>query len=91
MSVLLVCREVESRTPDYSVVDVEESLWSLDEEDDAEGQAIKMLMITLVKPPLSEDEVKWKKGDSKTLMLTAYREICAWSRLMRHHLAETEE
>lgn len=75
----LVCREVESRTPDYSVVDVEESLWSLDEEDDAEGQAIKMLMITLVKPPLSEDEVKWKKGDSHNLMLNANQESCAKS------------
>ena len=43
-------------------MDVEESLWSLDEEDDASGQPIKLLMITLVKPPLSEDEIMWKKG-----------------------------
>ena len=43
-------------------MDVEESLWSLDEEDDAQGRPAKMLMITLVKPPLSEDEVLWKKG-----------------------------
>lgn len=47
-------------------MDVEESLWSLDEEDDAQGRPAKMLMITLVKPPLSEDEVLWKKGAPQT-------------------------
>ena len=57
-----VAREEEGRRKDYAVVDVEESLWSLDDEEDAQGQAIKLLMITLVKPPLSEDEVMWKKG-----------------------------
>jgi len=55
-------RDEEGKRKDYAVVDVEESLWSLDDEEVAGGQAIKLLMITLVKPPLSEDEVMWKKG-----------------------------
>ena len=58
-------REEEDRRKDYAVVDMEESLWSLDEEEDASGQAIKLLMITIVKPPLSEDEIMWKKGDRR--------------------------
>lgn len=59
------------------MVDVEESLWSIDEEDDANGQAIKMLMITLVKPPLSEDEVMWKKGTSCSVLINglAFTEV----------------
>ena len=55
-------RDEEGKRKDYAFVDVEESLWSLDDEEDASGQAIKLLMITLVKPPLSEDEIMWKKG-----------------------------
>ncbi len=55
-------RDEEGKRKDYAVIDVEESLWSLDDEEDASGQAIKLLMITLVKPPLSEDEIMWKKG-----------------------------
>ena len=55
-------RDEEGKRKDYAVIDVEESLWSLDDEEDASGQAIKLLMVTLVKPPLSEDEIMWKKG-----------------------------
>lgn len=44
------------------MVDVEESMWSLDEEEGQDGEDCKVLMITLVKPPLTEDEVMWKKG-----------------------------
>ena len=55
-------REEEGKRNNYAVVDVEESLWSLDDEEDTQGEATKLLMITLVKPPLSEDEIMWKKG-----------------------------
>ncbi|KAK9810351.1 hypothetical protein WJX72_009272 [[Myrmecia] bisecta] len=44
------------------VIDPTESMWSLDEEEDAAGEAIKTLMVSLVKPPLTEDEIMWKKG-----------------------------
>ncbi|KDD72615.1 hypothetical protein H632_c3121p1, partial [Helicosporidium sp. ATCC 50920] len=38
-----------------------ECLWSLDEEE-INGEDVKILMITLVRPPPSEEEVTWKKG-----------------------------
>lgn len=43
------------------VVDPPECMWSLDDETDDNGEKIKLLMITLVKPPLTEDEMQWKK------------------------------
>jgi hypothetical protein len=62
--VIVVYREEEKKHPsDYAVVDVAESMWSLDDDDDAHGQPCKQLMINLVKPPLSEDEIMWKKGE----------------------------
>eukprot|EP00887_Chlorella_sp_A99_P002814 scaffold6.g2814.t1 len=52
----------EARRRDYAVVDPLQCMWSLDEDCDAAGERCKVLMITLVKPPLSEEEVTWKKG-----------------------------
>ena len=46
----------------WEAVDVEESMWSLDADEDVQGEAIKALMVSLVKPPLTETEVTWKKG-----------------------------
>ena len=66
---LALRRGEEAKRPSYSVIDEEESLWSLDEEDDAQGQPVKVLMITLVKPPLSEDEIRWKKGEDPSICL----------------------
>eukprot|EP00958_Prasinococcus_capsulatus_P015003 scaffold1590_cov417-Prasinococcus_capsulatus_cf.AAC.8 len=43
-------------------VDVQECLWSLDGGEDEDGEAIKVLALTLVKPPLSNDEIVWRKG-----------------------------
>mmetsp|Transcript_9128 Transcript_9128/g.15666 ORF Transcript_9128/g.15666 Transcript_9128/m.15666 type:complete len:532 (+) Transcript_9128:380-1975(+) len=44
------------------VVVPDECIWSLDEDTDDNGDDIKVLMITLVKPDLTDDEVMWKKG-----------------------------
>jgi len=41
----------------------EQCVWSLDDETNDEGERVKMLMITLVKPELTEDEIMWKKGN----------------------------
>ena len=43
-------------------MDTLESLWCLDEDRNAAGQRVQQLMVTLVKPPLTSDEVRWKKG-----------------------------
>ena len=43
-------------------MDVEESVWCLDGDEDSKGQACKTLMISLVRPPLTETEITWKKG-----------------------------
>ena len=45
------------------MVDVAESLWSLDESEDEAGKETRTLLINLVKPPLTDDEVTWKKGE----------------------------
>lgn len=52
----------ESKRQDYCVVDVEESCWSLEEDIDANGEDCKLLTITLARPPLTQDEITWKKG-----------------------------
>ncbi len=61
----MVCSEEEARQRAYRVVVVPECVWSLDEEDDVGGEPVKMLMLTLVKPPLTEEEIKWKKGEGQ--------------------------
>lgn len=45
------------------MVDPHESSWCLDAEDGSGGKEVKVLSITLVKPPLTEDEIMWKKGN----------------------------
>lgn len=55
--------EEERRDPKkYRVVDVEESMWSLDEDTNEAGEDCKCLLVNLVKPPRTESEIKWKKG-----------------------------
>lgn len=49
------------RGADYGVVSVRDCLWSLDEEEIG-GEDVKVLMLTLVKPALSAEEVTWKRG-----------------------------
>lgn len=44
------------------MVDVTESLWSLDAERNAAGQKVQLLTVSLVRPGLTADEVMWKKG-----------------------------
>lgn len=55
-------RDEESRRRDYKIVDVEECCWSLEEDTDANGEDCKLLTVTLARPPLTEDEITWKKG-----------------------------
>ena len=55
-------RQEEGRGGTWEAVDLEESMWSLDSSEDAQGEVIKTLMISLVKPPLTETEVNWKRG-----------------------------
>ena len=45
-------------------------MWSLDADEDAVGEAIRMLMVSLAKPPLTDTEVTWKKGACASLLLT---------------------
>lgn len=54
--------EEEARRRDYAVLDPGECMWSLDEDWDAAGQRCKVLMVSLVRPPLTEEEVVWRKG-----------------------------
>ena len=55
-------RQEEGRGGTWEAVDLEESMWSLDSSEDVDGEAIRTLMISLVKPPLTETEVTWKRG-----------------------------
>jgi curved DNA-binding protein CbpA/HSP20 family molecular chaperone IbpA len=55
--------EEERKNPkEYQVVDVYESMWSLDEETDEQGEDCKCIMVNLVRPPLTQSEKLWKKG-----------------------------
>lgn len=54
-------REEAGRRRVYAAVDVDECLWSLDEEE-LGGEAVRILMITLARPELTEEEITWKKG-----------------------------
>jgi hypothetical protein len=58
----LCCREEEQRRRDYQVVDVPSCVWSLDEDVDGAGERCRVLMVTLARPELTEDELMWKKG-----------------------------
>ncbi len=52
----------EKRAPEtYGVVDVEQSMWSLDDDTNEEGEDCKCVLVNLVKPPLTESELVWKK------------------------------
>jgi hypothetical protein len=44
------------------VITPEQCVWSLDDEVDDDGEDIKLLMITLVKRPVTDEEREWKKG-----------------------------
>jgi hypothetical protein len=58
-------REEEERNEAYVVVDVTESLWSLDADSNAAGQKVQLLAVNLVRPPPTSEEVMWKKGALK--------------------------
>lgn len=44
------------------MVDVEESMWALDEDWDGRTDATRSLMLSLARPALTAEEVTWKKG-----------------------------
>lgn len=54
--------EEETKREDYRVIAAEECSWSLEEDTDGAGERCKLLTVTLVRPPPTEEEVTWKKG-----------------------------
>ncbi|KAL4457675.1 hypothetical protein ABPG75_012540 [Micractinium tetrahymenae] len=52
----------ESRRRDYAVIVPEQCVWSLEEDMNAEGERCKLLVATLARPDLTEEEVTYKKG-----------------------------
>ena len=55
----LNCSEQQANN---QVVDVEESMWALDEDWDGSTDATRSLMVSLARPALTAEEVTWKKG-----------------------------
>ncbi|KAK9853604.1 hypothetical protein WJX84_007036 [Apatococcus fuscideae] len=55
-------RAGDGRQAAAAAVDADNSTWSLDNEVSASGQKSRVLSILLARPPLTEDEIKWKKG-----------------------------
>lgn len=55
----LNCSEQQANN---QVVDVEESMWALDEDWDGSTDATRSLMVSLARPTLTAEEVTWKKG-----------------------------
>jgi len=52
----------EKRQTGYEVVDVPACDWYLEDDTNAAGERCKMLNLSLVKPPISETDVLYKKG-----------------------------
>jgi hypothetical protein len=59
----------------WRAVDTEESMWCLEEDEDEHGEALKTLMISLVRPPLTDTELTWKKGKSCSQQLIALQNL----------------
>lgn len=60
---MLVCCACSEQTGHHnSSVDVEESMWVLDEDLDGSNDVYHSLMINLVRPAVTPEEVTWKKG-----------------------------
>lgn len=57
------CRPADGTQAEAAAVNADYSTWSLDEEVSASGERSKVLSILLARPPLTEDEIKWKKGE----------------------------
>ncbi len=57
------CRGGDDRQTGSAAVDADNSTWSLDAETSSAGRDTKVLSILLARPPLSGDEIKWKKGE----------------------------
>jgi hypothetical protein len=68
----LVCREKDPKRSQHPVVDREESTWLLDDDSPGGGTDIKTLMITLAKPPLTQDEITWKRGRATPFVHVAW-------------------
>lgn len=56
------CREQHGQNKS---VDVDESMWSLDEDWDGSTDATHSLMISLARPAITAEEITWKKGNHK--------------------------
>ena len=53
------------------VVDVEESMWALDEDWDGSTDAPRSLMISLARPALTAEEITWKHGEEQPIAQSA--------------------
>ena len=75
------CREEKDRAK-FQAIDPARSMWCLDEGTSSEGRKMKTLLIVLIKPEASEDEVMWKKGvipvpgPYETGVLNEWKSIC---------------
>ena len=50
----------------YAVVDASQSMWCMDEDEcERTGEQVMQVMVNLVKPPPSEDDVRWRRGRRK--------------------------
>ncbi|KAI7845861.1 hypothetical protein COHA_000595 [Chlorella ohadii] len=54
--------EESRRKAEYQVLLLEECVWSLEEDINAEGERCKLLMLTLARPEPTQEEVSYKKG-----------------------------
>ena len=53
----------KSKKGSYQAVDLQECAWSLDEEVSGKGETCKVLMVNFVRPPPTQDEIMYKKGN----------------------------
>ena len=55
-------KEEEARRRDYVPIEPEQCAWSMDDDVDAHGEKCRVLLLSLARPPATEEEVMYKKG-----------------------------
>lgn len=68
-------------------MDVEESMWALDEDWDGSTDATRSLMISLARPALTAEELTWKKGKKQAVASSVFKAAGAHVLCKQHFVA----
>ena len=78
------CSEQQAKS---KAVDVEESMWALDEDGEGCPDATRSLMVSLARPAPTAEEVTWKQGEEQSIALNFTSAMCFSSSIFPGMLA----